>query len=91
MKTTKPKPRWQAPALSPLPSAIGSATPPSLAVSNRQTYQWQFPLGDKTATLHISGESRLVTEDMDALIEIAGMFRASVVRGNRTTESDYEI
>lgn len=91
MKTTKLKPRWQAPAHSPLPSAIGSAPPPSIPVSTRKTYQWRFPLGGKTATLHIAGESKLVTEDMEALIEIAGMFRASVVRGNRTTETDYEI
>jgi len=91
MKTENPKPIWKTPARSPLPSALCSVSPPRSSVSNIQTYQWQFPLGEKTATLHIAGESKLGTWEMDALIEIARMFRASVIRGNRITETDYEI
>lgn len=58
---------------------------------HRTICQWQFPLGDKVATLSIAGSTNLVIEDMDALLEIAGLFRLAIERGNRLTDPDHDF
>ncbi len=54
-------------------------------------HHWQFPLGSNTAMITISGKSPLMPEDVDALIEMAQMFKLSIVRANQHSTEDFSI